>query len=317
MRLRSSAAAVLVAALGVTLLAASPALAKPLITPGWSPVDPPADRAVFEAGLAAALYSVHCGTAAGTGWSADVADDTAFLAALVTTSAVATACRESAASPVVRQGEQTYTALPWNSAPAIGLGLVALVPDRPYLDWDYIPMPRVEQWVAIQGNASDGTPLPMLERRIMTVDVAAATFTLDAPVSAEYAGAPVVDNRLRALGVITRSGTVVTGSPQMCGELFICVEPDRVWWDITAPSAPRSTKVVLGKGHVTFSWTPVSSDGGAEVAYWYRVGAGAWQQADAFRVKVKARKGTVVRFALNTINEAGPGPTITLTGRAR
>lgn len=316
MRLRSSAIAVVVA--GATLLGASPALAKPLITPGWSPVDPPADRKAFEAGLAAAIYSVDCGGVVGTGWSADVADDTNFLAALVTTSAVGTACRESAQSPGVRQGDQTYPALPWNSAPAIGLGLVALVPDRPYLDWDYVPMPRVDQWVAIQGSAADGAPLlPLLKRRIVAVDVEAATFTLDAPVGAEYAGAPVVDNRLRALGVLASPGTTVTGSPQMCDELFICVEPGRVWWDITAPSAPSSTRVVAGKGSVTFSWTPVSSDGGAEVSYWYRVGAGGWQKADAFRVKVKARKGTVVRFALNTINEAGPGPTITLTGRAR
>lgn len=299
----------------VLVLAASPALAKPIITPGWSPVDPPADRMLFDALLAGALYSVDCGGVIGTGWSADAGDGATFLAALVTTSVVGTACRESSQSPRVRQGDDTYPALPWNSAPAIGVGSAISSVDVPYIDWDFVPSPRVGQWVAIAAAAADGTLLPVREQRITAVDT--DSFTLDAPMGEEYVGAPVVDNQARVLGVVARAGTRITGTPLFCGTLFDCTDPTRVWWDITVPSAARDVKATPGKGRVTVTWKPSADSGGDPVSYSHSVNGGPWIINDDFKVTVKARKGQRVSVAVAAVNGAGTGPIVTVSTRAR
>ena len=311
-------------ALAVTLLAAAlvaastPALARPAsVTPGWSPSDPPADRAALAETLAEVTYAVACGSVTATGWSADVFDDSAvgILSALVTTSTVSGACAANPTALRVRQGEVTLEARPWTYNPASGVGTLVSAVDLPYIDWDFVPTPRPQQWVGVAARGIGGGMLPMLERRITSVGT--DTFTLNAAVDAAYVGAPVVDNRGRALGVITSAGTLVTGTPQFCNQLFECTDSTRVWWDITAPSAPRDVKATAGKGRVTVTWKAAASDGGAPADYLYSVNGGPWTEASRFTVTVKARKGVSVTVSVQAVNAAGWGPTVTRTARAR
>ena len=288
------------------------------VIPGWSPSDPPAYRAALAARLAEVTYAVSCGNVTATGWSADVADDTApdsWKAILVTTSAMSGACAATPAALRVRQGALTVEARPLDTSTARGVGTIDLKPDLPYIDWDFVPTPRVGQWVGIAARGVDGGVLPMLERRITVVGT--DNFTLNSPVDATYVGAPVVDNTGRGLGTVTAAGSVVTGSPVYCGELFICPDPTKVWWDIAAPSVARDVKATAGKGRVTVTWKPAASDGGDTVAYFYRIGAGQWIETDAFKVTVKARKGQLVTVSIGTVNYAGAGPTKVVSARAR
>ena len=300
-------------------MGAAPAQAKPVVvTPGWNPLKPPSDVAAFTEGFPRVLYTVSCGGASATGWSADALDEEgpdSWKAILVTTSAMSAACASRPEALVVRQGDRIVQARPWNPGSQSGAGTIEVREDQAYIDWDFVPSPRIGQWVALAGRGPQGESLPMLNRRI--VAVGEDTFTLNAPVGAAYLGAPVVDNTARALGLMTVPGTVVTGTPQFCGEIFACTDPDRVWWDITAPSAVRSLSATPGKRSVTFTWKRAASDGGAEVAYWYRVGEGRWTYAQSFSVTVSARKGTRVKVSVVTVNDAGPGPTMTVSGKAR
>ena len=288
------------------------------VIPGWNPSDPPAFRAALAARLAEVTYAVSCGNVTATGWSADVADDPApdsWKAILVTTSTMSGACAATPAALRVRQGAQTVEARPSVAGPASDAGTIPVRPDLPYIDWDFVPTPRVGQWVGIAARGVDGGVLPMLERRVTVVGT--ATFTVDSPVDAMYVGAPVVDNTGRALGTLTAAGSVVTGSPVYCGELFICTDPTKVWWDITAPSVAREVKATAGKGRVTVTWKPAASDGGDTVSYYYRIGAGQWIETDAFKVTVKARKGQLVTVSIVTGNYAGAGPTKVVSARAK
>ena len=306
--------------LAAALVAAStPALARPAsVTPGWSPSDPPADRAALVAELAEVTYAVSCGSVTVTGWSADVFDDTApesWKAILVTTSAVSGACASTPEALVVRQGTLAFEARPLGYGAAHGVGTIEVRQDRPYIDWDFVPTPRVGQWVGIAARGIDGEPLPMLEHRITSVGT--DSLALDAAVGEEYVGAPVVDNRGRALGVITAAGRAVTGAPVFCDGLFDCTDPTQVWWDITAPSAPRSVKASAGKGRVTVTWKPAASDGGAPATYFYSVDDGPWTEATRFSVTVRARKGVSVTVSVQGVNAAGWSPKVTRTARAR
>ncbi len=311
--------------LAVTLVAAalvagaSPALA---MTPkagtsGWSRSDPPADPTALVAELAKTTYAISCGSVTATGWSADVYDDTAagILSILITTSAVSGACAANPAALRVRQGEVTLEARPWSSHTASGVGTLVSGVDLPYIDWDFVPSPRVGQWVGIAARGVDGEALPMLEGLIVTVGT--DSFTVNTAVGEEYVGAPVVDNRGRALGVMTAAGTIVTGTPLFCGEPFDCTDPTRVWWDINAPSAPRNVTASAGKGRVTVTWKPVASDGGDPVNYFSSVNGGPWTEASRFSVTVKARKGVSVTVSVQAVNAAGWGPAVTRTARAR
>ena len=304
----------------VLIAVASPAIAvtPKAVIPGWSPIDPPADRAALVAQLAEVTYAVSCGSVTATGWSADVYDDPApdgWKALLVTTSSPGAACASNPAALRVLQGALTLEARPYGYGTVSGVGTVEVREDRPYIDWDFVPTPRVGQWVGIAARGVNGEALPLLERRI--AEVGTASFAMTSPVDAAYVGAPVVDNQGRALGTMTAAGAVVTGAPTFCDDLFICTDPTRVWWDITAPSEVTDVKAVAGRGFVTFTWKAAASDGGAPASYWYRVGKGPVTLADRFRVKVPARKGQRVMIAISTINEAGPGPTVTITARAR
>lgn len=315
MRLRSSAAAALVAAMGVTLLAASPALAKPLIIPGWSPADPPADRPFFAARMGMVIYRVSCGGFSATGWSADAFDDESQNVGSVIVTTSSAAC---SGVPVDLRVWRDGTTLPvtglLNSA-VIGLGSAISPVDVPYIDWDFVPSPRIGQWVGIAAASSDGALLPIREQRITSVG--ADSFTLDAAMGDEYAGAPVVDNQARVLGVITRAGNRVTGTPGFCQDLFACTDPTRVWWDITAPSVARDVKVTPGKGRVTVTWKPVADTGGDEVIYSYSADSGPWVATTKFKVIVKVRKGQRVSIAVSTVNAAGAGPTAIVSAKAK
>lgn len=298
------------------IIPATPALAMaPQTTQGWNPATPPQDIAAFDTAFATMLYAITCDGVSAAGWSADVGDDPASAALLVTTSSVAAACQQAPESLVVRQGAETFPAIPGNSAPASGLGSVRVVPDRPFIDWDFVPSPRVGEWVGIGARKADGSPLPMLERRIF--GVGEDTFTLHQAIGPEYVGAPVVDNQMRVLGTLTRAGVEVTGSPFYCDTLVVCTDASKVWWDITAPSAPRSVKATPGRGSVTVSWKPAASNGGAEVAYWFSVNGGPWTRSEKFSVTRKARAGTLVTVTVQTINAAGPGPAVTVSRKAR
>lgn len=288
------------------------------VIPGWSPSDPPADRAALAARLAEVTYAVSCGNVTATGWSADVADDPApdsWKAILVTTSAMSAACAATPAALRVRQGALAIEARPWVAGTASDAGTIQVRPDLPYIDWDFVPTPRVGQWVGIAARGVDGEVLPMLERRITVVGT--DSFTMASPVDATYVGAPVVDNQGRALAVMTAAGTVVTGSPVYCGELFICTDPTKVWWDITAPSVARDVKATAGKGRVTVTWKPAAIDGGDTVTYSYSVNGAPWIKTDTFKVTVKARKGQLVTVSIGTVNQAGAGPTKIVSTRAK
>ena len=316
----SARRSLLVGLIAAALVAvASPALAMTpkAVIPGWSPSDPPLDRLAFDAQLGETLYAVSCRGATATGWSSSMVDDTTYdwRSMLVTTSAVGTACTDTRSDLVVRQGSAIYPAYPWIVGSPTGLGSIAVIPLRPGAYWDESPTPRLDQWVAIGGRTPDGALLPVIERRIVAVDSTA--FTLDQAVGSDYLGAPVVDNKLRVLGTLTSAGTEVTGSPVYCDVLFVCADKSMVWRDITAPSAVTDVKKIPGKGKVTFAWKAAADDGGAEVAYWYRIGIGPWMETDTFRVTVKARKGQLVTVGLGTVNDAGPGPTVIVSARAR
>jgi len=299
------------------LVPAASAQAMTAQTSGWSPLNPPTDPTLFEAEFPGILYSLTCGSVTATGWSAEFADDTVSVwnTMLITSSEISTGCADRPGDLVVRQGDDTYAARIWNSDPSIGLAVILLEGDATYIDWDFIPMPRVGQWVGIDARSADGSPLPMLERRV--VAVGEDTFTLDQAIGPEYVGAPVVDNMARALGVVLNAGTVVTGTPPLCNVLAICTDASKVWWDITAPSRPRAVKATAGKGRVTVTWKPAANDGGAEVAYWYSVNGGPWVYSEKFSMTRKARSGRLVMVTVQTINAAGPGPAVTVSRMAK
>ena len=279
---------------------------------GWSPLDPPSMPEIFAREFQSVLYTVTCNGLTATGWSADGADDTAgpWDTTILTTSPVAIACFEAPGRAMALQGDDTLAIEPYNY-----WGIVRGQGNQAYIDWDFVPMPRVGQWVGVGARSADGAPLPLLERRIVTVG--ADTFTVDQPIDAAYVGAPVVDNMGRALGMVTTAGIEVTGSPQFCAHLFACTDAGKVWWDITAPSAVTNAKAVGGKRTVTVTWQPVADDGGAEVGYWYRIGKGEWKFNDTFRVVVSAKPRTRVSITLLPINDAGPGPLTTVSARAK
>lgn len=287
------------------------------VIPGWSPADPPALRANFDAQMSAVLYAVSCRGVTATGWASSMPDDTTYdwRSMLVTTSEVSGACVGTRDDLVVRQGGETLPAYPWIGGSPTGLGSIAVVPYRPGAYWDETPSPRIGQWVGIGGRAADGSMLPIVERRIIAVG--STSFTLDEAVGAEYLGAPVADNLMRILGTLTRAGAEVTGSPVSCGVLFLCASPDTVWWDISAPSAPRSVTAVGGKGKVTMTWKPAVSDGGAKVGYRYSVNGGPWTDTSRFTFTVKARPGATVTVGVQSFNAAGWGPTVTRTVKAK
>lgn len=288
-----------------------------LVIPGWSPSDPPLQRASFDAQMSAVLYAVSCRGVTATGWASSMVDDTTYdwRSMLVTTSEVSGACVETRGDLVVRQGSDTLPAYPWIGGSSTGLGSIAVIPYRPGAYWDATPMPRIGQWVAIGGRAPGGALLPILERRI--VAVGSTSFTLNEAVGADYLGAPVADNKMRVLGTLTRAGTEVTGSPVYCGVLFLCTNPDQVWWDITAPSEATDVKAKAGKGRITVTWKPAVSDGGDTVTYSYRVGTGPWTKTSDFTVTVKARKGQRVAVSVGTVNHAGAGPTVVVSAKAK
>lgn len=301
------------------LIPATPALAMtPRVQiPGWNPADAPFARAAFDEQLGDAVYAVTCRDVSATGWASSMRDDTTYdwRSMLVTTAAVSTACADTRADLIVRQEAETFPAYPFNVGSSTGLGSIAVIPYVTGVYWDLTPTPRVGQWVAIGARAADGTLLPILERRVSTVS--SSMFTVDEAVGADYLGAPVVDNKMRVLGTLTSAGVEVTGSPVYCGVLFVCENPSRAWWDITAPSVARDVKATGGKGRVTVTWKVAAYDGGDAVTYSYSVNGGPWVKTTAFKVTVKALKGQRVTIAVGTVNYAGAGPTEIVSARAR
>jgi len=311
---RISIALIAAAALGTSLLGAAPAQAKAVvITPAWSPFDPPADVNALATQVLGSVYGLSCGDVSATGWSGDAGDDVAngWKTSVFTTLEMTSACSTMTA----RQGTGTSVAFFSRADVSAGVGIAGMVKDAAVIDWDFVPKPRVGQWVGIAARAADGAALPMLQLRIAKVGT--DTFTVDSPVSAAYLGAPVVDNVGRALGMVTAAGTVVTGAPKFCPVLFICADAARVWWNITAPSGVRDLTATPGKGKVAFTWKRAASDGGAFATYWFRVNEGEWKRATNFQVTVDVPKGKRVTVTVGTQNAAGWGPVIALTARAR
>ena len=310
-------ATLIVGVAAMAIAAPAQAMTPGAVTPGWSPSDPPLDRSSFDAQMSSAVYAVSCGGVVATGWASHMLDDTRYdwRTYLVTTSEVAAACSYTRSDMAARQGSETFPAYAWIWGTPTDLGSATLLPDRPGVYWDQTPSPRIGQWVGIGGRSPDGTMLPILERRI--VAIGSTSFTLNEAVGADYLGAPVADNKMRVLGSLIRAGTEVTGSPTYCAGLFDCAEPDKVWWDITAPSGVRNAKAVGGKRSVRVSWKAAASDAGADVVYWYLVGTGDWVLTDTFAVTVKARSGSLVSVTIGTVNAAGPGPMVTVSAKAK
>lgn len=311
---RACLALIAAAALGTSLLGAAPAQANPVVvTPAWSPFDPPADANALATQVLGSVYGLSCGDISATGWSGDAGDDVAkgWKTSLFTTLEMTGTCLTMTA----RQGTSTRTAFFSRADVSAGVGIAGMVKDAAFIDWDYVPKPRVGQWVGIAARSADGAALPMLKLRIAKVGT--DTFTVGASVPAAYLGAPVVDNVGRALGMVTAAGTMVTGAPKFCPVLFICGDAARVWWNITAPSGVRDLTATPGKGKVAFTWKRAASDGGAFATYWFRVNKGEWKLATNFQVTVDVPKGKRVTVTVGTQNAAGWGPMIALTARAR
>ena len=313
-RITRALGALLAAAL---LVPATPALAMtPRVQiPGWNPADPPSARADFDRRMAQAIYRVSCGGISATGWSADALDDEQREIRSVIITTASAACFGRPGDIRVWRDDTALPVTPFISSSALNLGFVTSAIDVPYIDWDFVPTPRIGQWVGIAAAATDGAPLPIREQRITAVD--ADSFVLDAPIGEEYVGAPVVDNQARVLGVVTDAGTRIEGTPRFCPTLFGCTAPTKVWWDITAPSVARDVKATGGKGRVTVTWKAAAYDGGDAVTYTYSVNGGPWVKATTFKVTVKARKGQRVTVAVGTVNYAGAGPTEIVSARAR
>lgn len=295
---------------------AMPAQAMTPRTSGWKASNPPADLARFAEAFPSLLYTVSCRGVTATGWSAGFQDDPVgdWDTILFTTAEVGAACEGAPLSVVVRQGDQTFVAAVW-LADASGT-TIAVQGDHAASSWDFVPTPRVGQWVAVAARAVDGAPLPMIQSHVTSVGD--SSFSVATTISAEYAGAPVLDNTGRALGFVSRGGTEISGTPAYCESLVpSCTDPSRVWWDITAPSAVRQPKATGAKGSVTVTWKPVASTGGAPVTYNYSVNGGAWLKAPRLRVVIPAAKGTVVTVVIQAINQAGYGPSRTVVAEAR
>ena len=285
---------------------------------GWRPTDPPSDLALFRSSVPYILYAVTCGGVSATAWSADGGNDPDgdWDTVLITTSQLSQACLNSRIAPVVRQGDDTFTGRGYGYDASAGVGTMQLTGEEAYSDWDFVPSPRIDQWVAVGARSQFGESLPLLE--LLISSVGDDTFAVSAAIPASYIGAPVLDNMGRALGVVTAAGTVITGAPQFCPKLFACTDPTRVWWDITAPSIVPDVKAVPGKRSVIVTWKPVASMGGTdEVGYWYRVGTGEWKNSETFRARIKAKRGTKVTVTVVAINDAGPGPQQTVWAKAR
>ena len=298
------------------LIPATPALAMTIqVTPGWNPADPPSDLAAFDARMGEVVYRVSCGGFSASGWSADAFDDDSRSIGSVIVTTSSAACSGVPGDIRVWRDDTTLPLIGLLNSPAIGLGSAISPVDTPYIDWDFVPSPRVGQWVGIAAAAADGTLLPIRAQRITAVDT--DSFTLDGAIGEEYVGAPVVDNQARVLGVVARAGTRITGTPLFCQDLFTCTDPTRVWWDITAPSAARDVKAAPGKGRVTVTWKSAASIGGDTVTYSYSVAGGPWIVDDDFRVIVKARKGQRVTVEVAVANAAGSGPTVRVSARAK
>jgi hypothetical protein len=299
------------------LVPATPALAMtPRVQiPGWNPADPPSARADFDRRMAQVIYRVSCGEISATGWSADALDDEQREIRSVVITTASAACFGRPGDIRVWRDDTTLPVTPFVSSSTVNLGFVTSAIDVPYIDWDFVPTPRIGQWVAIAAAAADGAPLPIREQRITVVD--ADGFVLDAPIGEEYVGAPVVDNQARVLGVVTDAGTRIAGTPRFCPTLFGCTDPTKVWWDITAPSVARDVKATPGKGRVTVTWKAAASDGGDAVTYSYSVNGGPWVKTTTLKVTVKARKGQRVTVAVGTVNLAGAGPTEIVSAKAR
>ena len=73
----------------------------------------------------------------------------------------------------------------------------------------------------------------------------------------------------------------------------------------------------FGWCEITVTWKPVASDGGDPVNYFSSVNGGPWTEASSFSVTVKARKGTTVTVSVQSVNAAGPGPTVTRSAKAK
>lgn len=292
-----------------------------IVTPpvnGWNPNDPISDPDQLATAFPFILFTVTCGDVTASGWSGDqglqhlkVWDGVVF-----TSSAVAAACATSGSQPIVRQGDDTFVAQARGVSSAAGVASILVKGEVFYVDWELVPTPRVGQWVALDARAVDDSPLPMLTRRVTAVGD--DTFAVDEPVDSSYIGAPVLDNQGRSLGMVTAAGSEITGSPQYCGEVYTCEDPSRAWWDITAPSNVPNAKATGGRRSVTVTWQPVKSTGGdSDIAYWYRVGKADWKHTDDFKVTIPAKPRSRVTVTIVAFNHAGPGPSTTVSARAK
>lgn len=290
-------------------------------TPGWTPQAPPMFPTLLEANLNRMTYAATCGGQGATAWSVAAEDDSVgpWDTTLVSTSGVVGDCLYGPGPLSVRQGSQPLDAKAYNSDANAGAGTILATGDAPSIDFGGVPMPRQDQWLGVAARSEGGEPLPMLVRRVASVS--SSTFTVDQPIDSGYLGGVVVDNQGRPLGMVTAAGITVMGTPQLCSTLFLCREPTHVWWDITAPSAVTNAKAVGVKGAVIVTWQAAASDGGSEVAYWYVVGAASAKKATTttgtFRVRIPATRGSRVTVRLDTINDAGPGPSVTVSARAK
>ena len=112
--------------------------------------------------------------------------------------------------------------------------------------------------------------------------------------------------------VVTATNSAGTSSPSVASAPVTPKAP------ITRPSAVRSLKVTPGRGFVRVSWAAPANAGGApSLMYEYQVGRSKWETTSALSVVVPGRKGARVIVAVRAVNEAGAGPTVSVTGIPR
>lgn len=87
---------------------------------------------------------------------------------------------------------------------------------------------------------------------------------------------------------------------------------------VNPPQAVTSLRAVAQKGSIRVSWNPPADLGGAEsVSYQYRVGRQAWLSAPAMSVTVRGKKGVRITVQVRAVNEAGVGPSLSVSSVPR
>ena len=84
------------------------------------------------------------------------------------------------------------------------------------------------------------------------------------------------------------------------------------------PGAVTNLKATPAKGSIRVDWSPPSNMGGANsVTYQYQVGKKAWKSTSATSITVKGKRGVRISVSVRAVNQAGSGPSVSVSGLPR